>query len=132
MDKNNPLGVTALHLAAANGNTEIVRMLLDAVKDQKQRAVFVVAKDNYDDCTALHYAAEDDGNTEMVRMLLDVVQDREQRVKFLMTTGDTALHHAVLKRCTKTAKILCEYYQRLGIEIPQDLLPKLKTLGVLK
>ena len=88
-------GQTALHVAATNGWTDAVAVLLEFganvnSKDKSGR-------------TALHYAGEF-GNTESIRVLLERGADVNSKDKAL----ETAMHLAALKGCADAIVVLVE------------------------
>ncbi|MFH1253977.1 MAG: ankyrin repeat domain-containing protein [bacterium] len=123
-------GTTALHSALRGRglNFDIVKTLLKSLPTAK-RAAFVTSVDE-DGTTALHASAVS-GKLEVVKFLLESIPEK-QRAAFVITEnqdGKTSLHLAVLNDHLDVIKLLIEFYQQHGIEIPQDLLPKLKELG---
>ncbi|XP_071150121.1 uncharacterized protein [Mytilus edulis] len=80
-------GSTALHDAAWNGRTEIVRLLIDRGID--------INLPNNDGSTALHNAAWS-GQTEIVRLLID----RGTNISLQNENGSTALHLTALNEQT--------------------------------
>ncbi|XP_035658155.1 death-associated protein kinase 1-like [Branchiostoma floridae] len=89
-------GGTALHEASGNGNTEIVKLLLQHDAD-------VEARDSYGR-TALHVACIT-GNTEIVKLLLQHDADVEARDNY----GWTALHVASMAGNTEIVKLLFQH-----------------------
>ncbi|MGO0306084.1 ankyrin repeat domain-containing protein [Endozoicomonas acroporae] len=86
-DKDN-YGCTALHFAARDGHTDIVKVLLDI--DRSYHLNLAVDIDNYG-YTALHFAARD-GHTDIVELLL-AADDSLANVRTLYD-GFTALELA--------------------------------------
>lgn len=129
---------------------EVVSILLEAAQNPVKRAELVMAEDiSSSRFTLLHHAAEQCISVEIVKMLLDAVRNPIQRAEFLQKTAFvnydvghvTALQYAVYLALHTLGGpsgyidligLLLEYYKTLGIEIPQDLLPQLQKLGLLK
>ncbi|CAG2249794.1 unnamed protein product [Mytilus edulis] len=88
-------GSTALHEAAWNGRTEIVRLLIDRGID--------INLPNNDGSTALHKAAWS-GQTEIVRLLID----HGININLQNEEGDTALHIASRQSKRQTVKCLLD------------------------
>ncbi|XP_055886580.1 transient receptor potential cation channel subfamily A member 1-like isoform X2 [Biomphalaria glabrata] len=86
-------GLTALHIAAQNGHTKVVQLLL-------QRGA-VVNKDN-DDNTALHHAAAN-GWTHTMKVLISV---HSNLIDVVNTDGDTPLHVAAKNGQTSATVLL--------------------------
>ncbi|XP_052389010.1 serine/threonine-protein phosphatase 6 regulatory ankyrin repeat subunit B-like isoform X1 [Carassius gibelio] len=78
---NKAKGLCPLHLAAAGGNTEVVKVLLDAGAS--------VTEEDTDGMTAIHLAAKN-GHTHILEVLKDSISLKIQSSK----TGLTALHVA--------------------------------------
>ena len=95
VDAMTSYGMTALHNAALNGHTEIVKILVDAKADVDIQNIY-----GY---TALSYAALN-GHTEIVKILVDAKADVDIQ-NFL---GNTALSHAALNGYTEIVKILVD------------------------
>jgi ankyrin repeat protein len=96
---------TALHPAARNGHTEVVKVLLDAAGDNAWTLLTMRDKDNE---TALHIAAGY-GYTEAVKVLLEAAGDNTWT---LLTMRDrdnkTALHIAARKGRAEVVKVLLD------------------------
>ena len=140
------------HDSAEFSKEEVVSILLEAAQNPARRAEMVMA--GYDNSrprfTLLHHAVERRISMEIVKMLLDAVQNPIQRAEFLQRTiffddlvgNVTALQYAVRRtqhvivgepeRDIDLIGLLLGYYRKLGIEIPQNLLPQLQKLGLLK
>ncbi|XP_050296932.1 ankyrin repeat domain-containing protein 6 [Anthonomus grandis grandis] len=97
-------GRTAIHLAAANGRAQALRMLLAIAAAQE-----VDARDGAG-CTALHRAAAD-GHEEVIRALLA----KGARVDTVDTMHcNTALHECAWKGHSRTVRLLCAAGAPLG------------------
>ena len=75
-------GLTALHFAAENGDTDVVKFLVDHGADVK-------AQDTVLSRSAIHFAAEN-GNLECIKYLTEKGADLQDKDSF----GATALHYA--------------------------------------
>ncbi|MFC1781263.1 ankyrin repeat domain-containing protein [Planctomycetota bacterium] len=86
INEESALSTNNLHIAARNGNREIVELLIDEGAD-------VNAKTSYN-ITPLHYAVEN-GHKEIVELLLANGADLSIKRNTLISSGFTALHDAV-------------------------------------
>lgn len=93
-DAANTDGMTALHFAAQNGDTAIVRFLIENGADVK-------AQDMVFSRTALHFAAEN-GNLETVKYLAEHDAEINDKDDF----GATALHYAAKSNNLDVVKYL--------------------------
>ena len=101
---------TTLHVAAANGQVEIIRTLLAEGADiEEQRISFR---------TPLHYAAEN-GQTEAVRALLEAGANIEAQIFGLWTS----LHLASRKGHAEVVKALLEAGANIEAQDPQQKAP---------
>nr|XP_055216591.1 POTE ankyrin domain family member B [Gorilla gorilla gorilla] len=96
MNKRDKQKRTALHLACANGNSEVVQLLLDRrcqlnILDKKKRTALIKAVQCQED--------------ECVLMLLELGADRNIQDEY----GNTALHYAVYNEDKLMAKALLLY-----------------------
>jgi len=91
---------TALHFAAIEGNTEIVKLLLETVSEEGQdKLIEFVMKENGHKLTALHFAAYK-GHEEIVKLLLKTFSKKSKLIEYVMKENDnksTALHFAAHK-----------------------------------
>lgn len=97
----NNKGVTPLHFAAATGDMDSMKMLLDAVGGERDRVVKAEDKRGW---SPLHYAAER-GQEEVVRLLLDSGADVNATDKKLHWTP---LHFAAMNGSKGVVKLLME------------------------
>jgi ankyrin repeat protein len=101
----NTSGSTALHWAAWNNRTEIVKLLLEAAGDT---ASTLLTKQNEYGNTALHYAA-DNNCTESVKLILEAAGvDACKLIAMEATSGYTALHYAANHNNTEIVKLLLD------------------------
>ena len=105
--KSKTLGRIPLHNAAMHvygKRIGIVKLLLEAASDKTWTLLTI--KDNFDDWTALHYAANN-GSTEMVKLLLDAAGDNTWTLLATKSkTGLTALHKAAYRNYSDTVELL--------------------------
>jgi ankyrin repeat protein len=97
------IGMSALHLAAWNGHTKIVRLLLE-----KGASPQVTSKHG---STPVH-AACDKGHTDIARLLLD----KGGLINAKNLGGMTALHHAAYNDFSVTAAMLLDMGADMGIK----------------
>lgn len=92
LDKRDDSGATALHIAAASNNVEVVRMLLDCGCDTNA----VCNEGN----TALHYAASSETITSMLLLWSN------KQINTCNNMGRTALHLAAMRGNQRVADVL--------------------------
>jgi len=99
LSKADVTGVTALHVAAANGQAAVIEWLVsDESRDDE------VNKVDEDARTPLHWAAWN-GKSETARTLLEVGAIRDKVTR----TGFTPLHYACFIGSLDTVKVLVEF-----------------------
>ncbi len=77
--------------------------------------------------------ALNESDDQKVAALIDSIGSLQEKITFIKTVssyflGRTALRFAVNAKKKNLVKTLLEYYQHLGIEVPQDLLPRIKNI----
>ena len=95
-DAANDEGMTALHYAAINGDTEIVRFLVEHGAD-------ITAQDNLLSRSAIHFAAEK-GNLECIKYLAEQGADLLDRDIY----GTTPMHYAARSNKLDVVKFLVD------------------------
>ena len=93
-DAANNDGMTALHFAAQNGNTEIVKYLIENGADIK-------AQDLVLSRSAIHFAAEN-GNLDCVKYLTEKDAELQDKDSY----GATAFHYAAMSNNLEVVKFL--------------------------
>ena len=101
----NSAGYTALHWAARNGHTDVVKLLVN-----KGAKLDILNKDGN---TALHLAARN-GRIDVVKLLVDQV-GAGLDLNALNSAGETALHLAVRNGRTDVVKLLVDKGAKLDI-----------------
>ena len=109
-------GATALFLAAQAGNTEVVKLLVDAGTDVD------IANEN--DATPLFIAARE-GHLEVVRLLLEAGADPTASNKNAVTPQDIAFR----KDHTEVAALINSYAQKKVYNRSDDVLKKILKKG---
>jgi len=87
-------GLTVLHYAAMNGDTEVMRFLIEQGADIK-------AQDNELSRSAIHFAAEN-GNIDCIKYLAEMGADLQDKD----SNGATALHYAAKSNKLEVVKFL--------------------------
>jgi hypothetical protein len=108
----NEFGNTSLHLASmVNGNSELVRILLDAVPDGKQRTDFVMAT-NDNGNTALHWALWC-GDVNIAKLLIEAIPAAFRDAFVIAKNGKnkTAVHLAEENKHSDEAIEFLAYYR---------------------
>ena len=101
LDFQDPLGETALHVAARYGHEDCARLLLSGTSNQKASTEI---PENTFGWTALHTACVD-GNLNVVELLVDAGADVDRKD----LSGWTAKEHAALRGHMKIANKLAEH-----------------------
>lgn len=138
-------GSTALHVAARNGNIDVVKELINCVGDEATKLIFM--QDNNGQ-TALHRAAWR-GKSDVVEELLDCVGDEAVKLIFMQAAlGWSALDEAVwcgnescarelLKRCPGDDRLVGILNnitekpgesQEIASRLPRDTRGKMKNM----
>jgi len=95
--------LTALHVAAGNGRTDVVEYLCSLpVKDELLLAI------DQDGCTALHYSS----NQKIAQLLVESLKSKKQRYFVYMVNNNksTALHMAAHNSRADVVQYLCSLY----------------------
>ena len=105
--RDNKTGMTILHIAAANSDTETVEMILDCVSEEER--YILLSAQAWNQFTPIHFACLSD-NSSLLDLMIRLFKE-ETRYKLLQITsasGSTPLHWSALRGHTQAISTIAD------------------------